>query len=107
MTTIYTSCIAPPPISQIFDGRILMNTLQRILHKVETKIKPLAKKKLKEDHIGRKRQFIILLMKFNEAYERKKIEEADYQAAIKEKIKERSTISASSGTCMFRQIRSI
>ncbi len=104
--TNYTSFIAPPPISQRFDGNLLRSTLQRILHNVDKNIKPLAKKKIKGDHIGRRRQFIILLMKFNEAYERKKVEEINYQAEVKEKVKKRPYIPTTGGTCTFRRLRS-
>jgi hypothetical protein len=101
-----TTTINAPPISMIFDRNLLMNTLQRIYYKVETKIKPLSQKKLKDDHIGRRRHFVILLMKFNEAYERKTIEEADYQAEIKEKIKKRPCISTTGVTTRFRRVQS-
>ena len=101
-----TTTVCAPTTSIIFDGNLLMNTLQRLHHKLENRIKPLAKKKLKDDHVGRRRQFIILLMKFNEAYERKTIEEADYQAEIKEKIKKRPHISTTGSTATFRRLRS-
>ncbi len=101
-----TTTISAPAISMIFDGNILMNTLQRIHHKLENTIKPLCQKKLKDDHIGRRRQFIILLMKFSETYERKTIEEADYKAEIKAKIEKRPHISASSTSACFRRLQS-
>ena len=92
-------------IQQHFNKFLLMNWLERLSHRVETEIKPLAEKKLKQAHIGRRREFVILLMKFNEVYERKKAEEADYQAALKKKIEERPRFPASSGTMRFKRIQ--
>src|SRR5258708_31593549 len=94
----------PPEIVIKFNSNLLMNTLDRIRHRLENEIKPLAKKKLKGANYGRKEKFIMLLDRFNEVYERKIAEEANYQAEIKEKIKKRSHIPANGGTAVFRRL---
>jgi hypothetical protein len=99
-----TYSIKPPEITTQFSADLLLTLLQRIERRVE-KIKILAAKKLKENHVGRRRQFVILLMKFNEEYERKKIEEADYKAENKKKIEERPSLSNVGSTCTFKRLR--
>ncbi len=88
----------------VFDGNMLMTTLERLEHKVKSKIRPLALKKIKDHHVGRLKQYLEMLYKFMEVYERKKTEEADYKAKIREKIKKRPGLPASGSIMRFRKI---
>lgn len=89
----------PPPNLPLFD-RYLLDPLLGMFMRVENKIKPLEKKKVRDIDIGKKREFLFLIKKFNEEYERKKIEKAQYDQKIKDAPK-RSIISNASSTCRF------
>lgn len=94
----------PPMIHQQFNKYLLMDFLDRSKMQLEEKIMPLSKKKIRDIDIGRKREFEILLVKFKEVYERKKNEKTNYEAALKEKAKERSSFPTSGGVCRFRRM---
>ena len=102
-----TRTITPPCISFGFDGDLLMSTLQRMDKSFRTKICPLAERKIKPEHVGRRREFDKMKAEFEELYERKKAEEADYSAEISKKIKERPRFSASGKTMFFKRIQSV
>lgn len=89
---IITTISLPSLINQRFDPYLFLDYLDKSKRRLETKIKPLANKKLRDIDIGRKREFEVLLTRFERAYERKKIEKAEYHAEIEEKAKKRPYI---------------
>jgi len=99
-TTIYPF----PMIQQTFNPLLLMTTLQRKKHLVESKIKPLAIKKIKPAHVGRHKDFYYLLFLFEQEYERKVKEEENYKAEVKIKVEERPYIPTSAGIIRFKRV---
>lgn len=102
--SIITSVNIDYLIEKSFNPDLLFTTLERVKKRLETKIKPLAEKKLREKDVGKRRQFIMYLIQFEELYERKTQEEADYQAKIEEENKKRPRIPNSSGTIRFKRL---
>lgn len=94
----------PPPIKQYFNRFLLMDILERKKWSLENVIHPLAKKKIRPQDVGKQREFNLLLLKYQEIYERKKIEKADYEAACKEKEKKVPHFPTSGGTMRFRRM---
>ncbi len=84
-----TISIIAPEIVQYFDRHLLGTFLDRIHHTVSNSIVPRANKKIRPQDVKKIRQFNALLNEFQEVYERKKIEEADYKAKVKEETKKR------------------
>lgn len=98
-----TTTILPPPIKQFFDP-MLLDPLQGIKLTVENKIINLAKKKIRPQDVGKKREFERLLKQFYETYERKKIEETQYKEKIK-KADKRSSLPAASKARPFTKFQ--
>lgn len=98
-----TTTILPPPIKQFFDP-MLLDPLQGIKLTVENKIISLAKKKIRPQDRGKKREFERLLKQFYETYERKKIEETQYKEKIKAASK-RPDFATASKTETFRKFQ--
>jgi len=94
----------PPEISFGFSPDLLISALDRNKKTVETKIKPIAKKKLRDVDMGKRRLFIIILMKYNEEYERQKTQEKNYETKIKNSPK-MSCLSSSSTTMRFTRFK--
>jgi hypothetical protein len=100
--TVTTYAALPPPIQQFFDP-FLLDPLYGMLRRVQDIIIPLAKKKIRHQDVGKRKEFDLLKIKFMEAYERKKIEEEEYKTKIKNTQK-RPSIYASEETCRFRRM---
>lgn len=91
-------------IMQTFNPLLLMTTLQRFKWRLDNQIMPLAKKKIKPEHAGRKKDFYYTLFLFECEYERKTAEEANYKAENKKKIEERPCIPTTGGVIKFKRI---
>lgn len=103
MSKIMTAANLPPVIMQYYNP-LLLDHLNFLLSKVEMEIIPLANRKIKPEHTGRRKQFDKLLKEYREEYERKKIEQVKYRAAIKEKAKKRPGLSNAGGTYVFARM---
>lgn len=102
MPTIITSAF-PPMVKQSFNPYLLDPLMGMFMH-INNKIIPLADKKLKIQDVGKKREMEKLIKEFKEVYERKKIEEEEYKAKIKN-AKKRSFIPNASETCTFKRLQ--
>lgn len=100
-----TTTILPPPILQHFNV-YLLDYLAGILNDVNNNIVPLAIMKIRKQDIGKQREFNKLYNDFLETYERKKIEEAEYKAKIKEMVQKEPCISNSGKTARFTRMES-
>lgn len=80
MTTIVTSL--PPIVLQEFNTWIL-DPLGRFLYKRDI-IVLFSKKKIRSQDTGKQKELQELLIKFESTYERKKVEEAEYNKKIKD-----------------------
>jgi hypothetical protein len=93
----------PPPILQFFDP-FLLDPFYGMLRRVQDIIIPLAKKKIRPQDVGKRKEFELLKIKFMETYERKKVEEEEYKTEIKNSAK-RPTIPLTGGTVRFRRLQ--
>ncbi len=100
-TTIITK---PPPILSNFDP-YLLDPLFGLKMMVEKKIIPLFHLKIRDQDLGKKKEFYKLLEMFQEEYERKKVEEEEYKTKIKN-AKKRSPLPATRGTIRFTRFQS-
>ncbi len=96
--------VLPPAIKQSFDS-YLLDRLLGMKMRVENKIKPLFQRKNRLQDIGKKKEFETLLIKFQDTYERKKIEEEQYKEKIKN-AKKRSRTPDTGGVMRFRRFQS-
>lgn len=102
--TITTTCNLGPLIYQSFDPYLLMSFLEISFKDLHERVIPRALKKIRSQDIGKRKQFEILYQKYMETYERKKIEEAEYDKKIKEALQKRPNIPNSGQTCSFRRM---
>lgn len=94
-----------PVILKQFYDPYLLNPLYGMFRRVEDKIKPLSKKKIRIQDVGKSKEFEELLIKFQDTYERKKIEKEEYDTKIKNSTK-RSSIPTTGGTIRFTRFQS-
>ncbi len=99
-----TTSSLPPPIELGFDPRFLYGFLKYKKYRLEEEIIPLSIRKIRDIDTGKRREFDKLLKEFKEEYERKKAEEAEYEAKIEEALQKRPHISASSGVRRFKKM---
>lgn len=95
---IQTITILPPQITTQFD-EMLLDPLYGLWKRFEDKIKPLYRK-IRSQDVGKRKEFDKLTKEFEELYERKKIEKADYEAKIKN-AKKRPSIQNTGRTMRF------
>lgn len=95
----------PAMIRQNFDPLLWLDDIERYRWIVDNKIVPKRNKQIRSQDVGRARDFKKLLEEFEEIYERKKIEKAEYDAKI-QKAKKRRDLSITSGTCQFKRYKS-
>jgi len=101
---VTTKTIIPPEIRQYFERKLLLlGTLEYYMMKLKWIIK-LSEKKIRPQDIGKKRKFDALLKEFYEVYESKQNEETIYEAARKEKSKERPCIQNAGATMRFKRL---
>ncbi|HEX4374902.1 MAG TPA: hypothetical protein VHZ50_16475 [Puia sp.] len=99
-----TISLPPPLITKYFDP-YLLDRLLGMYKKVQNRIIPLSKKKIRDQDVGKKKEFMSFLEKFYEEYERKKIEEAEYKEKIKN-YKKRSSLPNTAETFRFKRFQS-
>jgi len=101
---VKTIVLIPPKIKLYFSKYLLLwGTLECYKLKLDH-ILERAKKKIREIDVGKRRRFNELLKEFFEVYESKQNEQADYEAALKQKGKERPRFSTSGTTMQFKRV---
>lgn len=90
-------------IKQQFN-RHLLDPLYGFYMDVIEKLVPFANRKIRPQDVGKRREFDKLLKEYKETYERKKIEKANYEAEIKEKIKKVPRIPSTGETVRFKRM---
>jgi hypothetical protein len=95
--------ILSPPIKQFFDPYML-DSLLGMYKRVENEIIPLSRKKIRDQDVGKIKEFSELLEKFQELYERKKTEKAEYDEKIKNAAK-RSSLPSTGQTARFTRFQ--
>lgn len=91
----------PTLIKQSFDP-FLLHRLRWSIKRLEDKIIPLAKKKIRPQDLGKMREFEKLKTQIREEYERKKAEETIYDEKIKNTSK-RSYTPSTGATVRFKK----
>lgn len=100
---ITTTTSIPPQIVQYFN-RYLLDPLYGSLRDLEDRLIPIANKKIRACDTGKRKEFDKLLKEYRETYERKKAEEAHYNAEINEKIKKRPSFPTTGKTMRFERV---
>jgi hypothetical protein len=99
---IQTITILPSQIRTRFD-EMLLDPLYGLWKRFEDKIKPL-RRKIRFQDVGKRRDFDKLTREFEDLYERKKIEEEEYKAKIKN-AKKRPDIPVTGSTARFTRFQ--
>ncbi|CAB4164588.1 hypothetical protein UFOVP816_49 [uncultured Caudovirales phage] len=98
---IVTITTIPPQIVTYFNTWLL-DPFRALWVDLEERILPRAKRKIRSQDRGKKREFDQLYKKFKEEYGRKEKEKAEYDAKIKNTSK-RPSVPTTGGTCTFRR----
>jgi hypothetical protein len=96
-----------PPILRERFNIYMLDPLLGMMKYIENEVIPLSIKKIRPQDIGKRRKFDELLKEFREVYERKKTEEANYDAKVKEEIKKRPSFSNTGRTFIFKRMEAI
>ena len=102
MPIITTSACLPPLISFGF-STYLLDPLFGMKVRVEETIIPLSLKKIRSQDVGKRKEFDKLLKEYQEVYGRKKNEEAEYKAKIKEAAEKRPRFPNAGSTMRFKR----
>ena len=103
MKTITVNTVIPPAVIESLDI-MLLDPLLGMYRRFE-KLVVRAEKKIRAQDVGKRRDFDKMSRQFEEVYERKKAEEAEYKKSVKEASQKRPCLSATGSTLKFKRFQ--